>query len=100
MNINKKLREIVNQRLSLEELEKSQTRCGCEFQIKTMFFDDLKPHYPTLVLGIINTQKGKKVLAKWNQYGQCWISNTRIKSYDLLTPSQKVIEEAKQALNV
>ena len=81
-------------------MEKCQTRCGCEFKITSLFFDDLKPHCPTLVLGFINTSKGKKVLAKWNQYGQCWVSNNRHESFDLITPSQKVINEAKQILNV
>lgn len=98
MNINKIFKEFVNPRLTTQEMENSQTKCGCEFQIITMFFDDNKPHLPTMAIGKINTGQGLKIPATWNQYGECTVNSRRVKSFDLIAPSQKEIDEAKPVI--
>ncbi len=83
------LKEIITPRFSVDELERSHTKCGCEFKMTSLFFDDNKSHYPTKILGWIDPVQGSKIIGTWNQYGECWVNCTRIKSFDLQRPTQK-----------
>ena len=94
-NIYKFLKQTFNPRLSTRDMETSPTRCGCEYRISTMDFEDDKPHFPTLAVGAINTGQGWTIRATWNQDGECTVENRRIKSFDLVTPVQKEINDAK-----
>ena len=98
MSIKKVLKEILNPRLTTQDMENSQTRCGCDHQILSMYFDDNRPNFPTHTLGCINTGQGWKILSAWNQYGECMVNCRRIKSFDLVTSSQKEINEAKPVM--
>jgi len=75
---------VVNPRFTTEEMEKSQTRCGCEIKITSLVFDDNKPQFPTKALGCIHTGHGRKIIASWNQNGECTVGSTPIKSFDLI----------------
>jgi hypothetical protein len=94
-NIYKFLKQTFNPRLSTRDMETSPTRCGCEYRISTMDFGDHKPHFPTLAIGAINTGQGWTIRATWNQYGECTVEKRRIRSFDLVTPAQKEINDAK-----
>lgn len=94
MNIIKTLKDIADPRLTTREMESSQTRCGCDFQITSMFFEDLKPNFPVKTIGCIHTGQGWKIFATWNQNGECMVSGRRIKSFDLVTPDQREFDQA------
>ena len=81
---NKIIDTVVDPRFTTEEMEKSQARCGCEIKITLMFFDDKKPKLPTKALGCVNTGHGRKIIASWNQYGECTVDSTPIRSFDLI----------------
>jgi hypothetical protein len=70
-------------RFSTEEMENSRLRCGCEFNITSLFFGDM-PNFPLRVLGYIRTNQGHQIRATWDQYGECTIEDQRIKSFDLI----------------
>ena len=93
--IHKFIKEAVNPRLTTSEMETSGTRCGCDHRISTMDFGDEKPHFPTLAVGAVNTGQGWNIGATWNQYGECSVNNRRIRSFDIITPAQKEINDAK-----
>ena len=95
MKIKKVIKEIIKPRLTTHQMENSPTRCGCDHRVLTMFYDDSKPHFPTSALGCIDTGQGWKILATWNQHGECTVNFRRMTSFDLVTPAQSEIEEAK-----
>lgn len=94
MNIIKALKEILYPCLTTREMESSQTRCGCDFQITSMFFEDSNPDFPVKSIGRIKTGQGWKIFVTWNQSGECMISGSRIKSFDLVTAQQKEFDQA------
>jgi|SRR5665647_492740 len=89
------IKEIMNPRFSIEELENSHTKCGCEFKITSLFFDDNKRNFPTKVVGWINPLQEHKIIATWNQNGECFVNSRRMKSFDLVRPTLKEIEALK-----
>ena len=91
MNINKTIKEIINPRFSIDEIENGHTKCGFEFKITALFFDDNKRHSPTKALGWIDPVQESKIVATWNQHGECWVNGNRIISFDLIRPTQKEI---------
>ena len=95
MNIKKSIKEFFKPRLTTQEMEFSETRCGCDHEIISLFFDDNKPHFPTMAMGYIDTGQVIKIMATWNQHGECMVNFRRMNSFDLLTESQKEFEEAK-----
>ena len=94
-NINNQMIEISNTRFTTEDMEKGKTRCGNNFKITSMYFEDLKPHFPTMAMGYINTDQGWKINAIWNQFGECTIGGLRMISFDLINSNQKKEDEAK-----
>ena len=86
------IKEILNPRFSVEELENSHTECGWEFKITTMFFDDNKRHFPTQALGWIAPVQGNKIIATWNLRGECFVNGSRIKSFNLIKSTLKEID--------
>ena len=88
MNFKQIIKEILNPRFSVEELENSHTKCGCEFKITTLFFDDNKRHFPTKALGWIDPIQESKIVATWDQHGECYVNSKRIISFDLVKPTQ------------
>ena len=95
MKLQKIIKEFIKPRLTTHQMENSPTRCGCDHRVLTMFYDDSKPHFPTSALGSIDTGQGWKILATWNQHGECTVNFRRMTSFDLVTPAQREIEEAK-----
>ena len=95
MNIKKTIKEIINPRFSIDEIENSHTKCGFEFKITALFFDDNKRHFPTKALGWIDPVQESKIIATWNQHGECWVNGNRIISFDLVRPTLKEIEALK-----
>jgi len=95
MKFKQTIKEIINPRFSIDEIENGHTKCGFEFKITAMFFDDNKRHFPTKALGWIDPVQESKIIATWNQHGQCWVNGKRIISFDLLRPTQKVIDAIK-----
>lgn len=99
MNISTKPKQKSKLRFSTEEVENSRIRCGCEFKISSLLFDDT-PNFPVRVLGYIRTNQGHQILATWNQYGECTFEGQRIKSFDLIKRqvgdevSMKMIDES------
>lgn len=94
-NSNKTSNEIIDPRLSTTEMEQNHTRCGNDFKITSMYFEDHKPHFPTLAKGYINNDQGWKINATWNQFGECTIGGLRMFSFDLINPNRKKIDEVK-----
>jgi len=94
-NINTQIIDISNTRFTTEDMEKGKTRCGNNFKITSMYFEDLKPYFPTLAMGYINTDQGWKISATWNQYGECTIGGLRMFSFDLINLNQKKNDEVK-----
>ena len=92
------IKKIMNPRFSVEELENSHTKCGWEFKITTMFFDDNKRHFPTQALGWIDPVQGNKIIATWNLRGECFVNGRRIKSFNLIKSTQKEIDAIKPVL--
>ena len=95
MKFKQTIKEIINPRFSIDEIENGHTKCGFEFKITAMFFDDNKRHFPTKALGWIDPVQESKIIATWNQHGQCWVNGKRIISFDLVRPTQKVIDAIK-----
>ena len=95
MKFKQTIKEIINPRFSIDEIENGHTKCGFEFKITAMFFDDIKRHFPTKALGWIDPVQESKIIATWNQHGQCWVNGKRIISFDLVRPTQKVIDAIK-----
>lgn len=95
--INKPFKKNADHRFTTEEMEKSKTRCGCEFKITSLFFDDNKPQFPTKAMGCISTGQGWKIIATWNQYGECTVGSTRIKPFDLIKYDDQQVDEQKTA---
>jgi len=99
MNISTKPKQKSKLRFSTEEVENSRIRCGCEFKISSLLFDDT-PNFPVRVLGYIRTNQGHQILATWNQYGECTFEGQRINSFDLIKKSEcdevsmKMIDES------
>jgi len=98
MNFKQIIKEIMNPRFSIEEMENSHTKCGCEFKITTLFFDDNKRHFPTQVLGWIDPEQGNKIMATWNLRGECFVNGNRIKSFNLIKSTQKEIDAIRTVL--
>ena len=96
--INKPFEKDADHRFSTEEMEKSKTRCGCEFKITSLFFDDSNPQFPTKAMGSINTSQGWKIIATWNQYGECTVGSTPIKPFDLIKFEDPKAEELKPVI--
>jgi hypothetical protein len=92
VNVNKIFKKTINQRLSTEEMENSQTKCGLKIKITLMFFDDHKPNFPSMIIGRIYIDQKQERIAKWNQYGECTVNSRRAKTFDLITPPQKKID--------
>ncbi len=95
MNIKEISKAIMVPRFSTEEIEGSKLRGGLSFRSTTLFFDDLKPGLPTLVLGYVTTKKKNSIHATWNKYGECFVQRKRIKSFDLIRPTQREIDSQK-----
>lgn len=93
--ISNQIIEISNNRFTTEEIEKCKTRCGSDFKITSMYFEDHKPHFPTMVIGDINTDQGWKISATWNQFGECTIKGLRMNSFDLINSNRNKIDEVK-----
>jgi len=70
-------------RLSVSEIETSDTRCKCDFMITSLFFDE-KPGYPVRAQGAVRTNLGRLITVNWDQHGECTFEGQRIKSFDLI----------------
>lgn len=95
MKIKKIFKELIKPRLTTHQMENSPTRCGCDHRVLSLFYDDSKPHFPTFAMGCIDTGQGGRIMATWNQHGECTVNCLRMTSFDLITPAQREIEEAK-----
>lgn len=85
------LQQISNPRFTTQEMEKSQIRCGFDFEITSMYYDDERKNHPSHAFGWVKTPAGKPILAKWNRHGECFIESVRISSFDLVRPAQDEI---------
>lgn len=86
--INKPFKKDADHRFTTEEMEKSTTRFGFEFKITTLLFEDNKTQLPTKAIGSINTGQGWKIIATWNQFGECTLGGLRMFSFDLINSNQ------------
>jgi hypothetical protein len=98
MKLQKIIKEFIKPRLTTPQMENSPTRCGCDHRVQSLLFDDSKPRFPTFAMGYIDTGLGGKILATWNQHGECTVNCRRMTSFDLVTPAQRELEEAKPVL--
>ena len=98
MNIKKTIKEIINPRFSIDEIENGHTKCGFEFKITALFFDDNKRHFPTKALGWIDPVQESKIIATWNLRGECFVNGRRIKSFNLIKSTQKEIDAIRPVL--
>jgi hypothetical protein len=95
MKLKKIIKEFIKPRLTTPQMENSPTRCGCDHRVQSLLFDDSKPRFPTSAMGYIDTGLGGRIMATWNQHGECTVNCRRMTSFDLVTPTHKEIEEAK-----
>jgi hypothetical protein len=94
MNIKTIIGDFFYPRFSTAEIESSKLKCNLEFEATGFYYDDEKRGFPTHILGYIKTRKGHLLHASYNKYGECTIKGKRIKSFDLVRPSQKEIDAA------
>jgi hypothetical protein len=76
---------------SIEELENSQTVCGCKHEITTMHFDDGLRNYPSHSSGFIHDQQNGLTYTSWDRWGNNKTAGKRIREYDLVRPARKEI---------
>ena len=88
----KKIKEFFIPRFTISELENSQTRCGCDYEIDTIVFDDELPCMPKLAKGKIIIARKIKFTAMWSKDGKCTVNGDRVKSFDLIRPEYKKSE--------
>lgn len=98
MSIKKIIREFFDPRFSTQEIENSKLRCNLQFTTNDMYFDDEKRGFPTHICGTIKTGRGNIILASWNQHGECTVKGKRIKSFDMVRPTQKEIDSSRPIL--
>jgi len=96
--INKPFENDADHRFTTEEMEKSKTRCGYEFKITSLLFEDKQPQFPTLAIGNINTGQGWNIIASWNQYGKCTVGSTPIMPFDLIKFDDPKSDELKPVI--
>jgi hypothetical protein len=88
------LREIHDPRFSTEEMETSKLKCGFDFKITSMYYDDQQKGMPSHAFGFVRPPNCPPFLATWNRYGECLVNSTRIKSFDLQRSTQNYIDSA------
>ncbi len=94
MRILKVLREIHDPRFSTEEMETGKLKCGFDFKITSMFFDDERPGLPSHAFGYVKPPNSSPIQAVWNCHGECLVNSTRLKSFDLQRTTQDYIDSA------
>ena len=70
-------------RLSVSEMETSETRCNYDFMITSLFFDE-NAGYPVRAQGAVRTKLGRLIHVNWDQFGECTFEGQRVKSFDLI----------------
>lgn len=95
MNLKRIITEIFDPRFSTEEIQNSKLKYGITFEVTDLFFDDEKPHFPTHILGVVKTQNGIRIQCSWNRHGECTHQGNRVKSFDLIRPTQGEIDSAR-----
>jgi len=94
------IRNFFDPRFTTEEVENSKLKCNFHFESTDMFFDDEKRGFPTNILGVIKTPAGTLLSVSWNQHGECTSQGIRLKSFDLVRPTQKEIDSARPVLTI
>ena len=95
MIFKKTFSDLFNPRFSTGEIESSKLKCNLHFETTDLYFDDLKRGYPTHILGFVKTKRGIKIRSAWNQQGECWVTGIRVKSFDMIRPTQREMDSAK-----
>ncbi len=95
MNLLATLREIHDPRFSTEEMETSKLKCGFEFSITSMYYDDGQPNLPSHACGFVVPPNVKEIPAVWNRHGECLVNQVRLKSFDLIRKTQQEIDSAR-----
>jgi len=95
MIFKKTFSDLFNPRFSTDEIESCKLKCNLHFETTDLYFDDLKPGYPTHILGFIKTPRGIDIFASWNQNGECSVNSLRVKSFDMIRPTQREMDSAK-----
>lgn len=98
MNFKKIISEFFDPRFSTDEIENSKLKCNLSFETTGMFYDDEKRGFPTHILGIVKTKRGIPLHASWNQHGECTVKGIRVKSFDLVRPTQSQMDSGKSVL--
>ena len=92
MIFKKFIRNFFDPRFSTSEIETSRLKCNLSFSTNDMYFDDRRRGYPTHICGIVKTRRGVIIIASWNQHGECKVKGVRVKSFDLVRPTQSEID--------
>lgn len=95
MSIKKFIRDFFEPRFSTQEIENSKLKCNLSFSTTDMFYDDEKRGFPTHILGNVKTQRGILLPASWNQRGECTVKGKRVRSFDMVRPTQSEMDSAK-----
>jgi hypothetical protein len=94
MSILSTLREIQDPRFSTEEMETSKLKCGFDFKITSMYYDDLQKGLPSHAFGWVHPPNSVPIPAYWSKHGECMINSMRVKSFDLHRNTQNYIDSA------
>jgi hypothetical protein len=94
MSILTVLREIHDPRFSTAEMETGKLKCGFDFKITSMFYDDERPGLPSHAFGYVQPPNSSPLQAVWNRHGECHVNSTRIGSFDLQRTTQDYINSA------
>lgn len=98
MSIKKIIREFFEPRFSTQEIESSKLKCNLRFETTDLFYDDGKRGFPTHILGYVKTRPGRLLSASWNQHGECTVKGIRVKSYDMVRPTQSQMDSGKSVI--
>ncbi|MEI7526969.1 MAG: hypothetical protein WCJ95_21655 [Mariniphaga sp.] len=84
-------RWFIEPRLSTLEFEECKIRCGSDFSIEVMNFDDFDHFYPHKVTGRVWESDGVGIEVAWNKYGEATVDGKCTRCYDVVR--EKVVQK-------
>jgi hypothetical protein len=75
---------LIKKKMSTLEMEEAHTRCGCEFGLEIMFYEDGEKEFPHKVIGYVQCPEKGWIISTWNKYGECTLRGAREIDFDLI----------------
>lgn len=97
MKVNQVLKNFFMVRFTTAEMEQSRTRCGVDFEIIEISYDD-NTRFPRWAIGFVVVDGYFDYKVTWNEYGECNVHGHRIRSFDLIRPRENILDSERVAL--